>query len=98
MNKNTIIEVTQKLIGRCYPYGDTSIDEERYESLLLKIAVASSLIDEVYEAGKLYDRPEYSIKLISNRANQYLTELRDTLCEIDYLPPIEPIAESEEEQ
>lgn len=96
MDRDTAIEATQKLTGRCFPYGDTSIDEKRYESLLLKIAVASSLISEVYEAGKLYDHHEFSIKLISNRANQYLTELRDMLCEIDYLPPIEPIAESEE--
>lgn len=97
MDRDTIIEVTQKLTGRCFPHGDTRIDEERYESLLLKIAVASSLIDEVYEAGKLYDRHEYSIEHISNRANQYLTELRDMLCEIDYLPPIESIEESEDE-
>lgn len=96
MDRDTIIEVTQKLTGRCFPYGDTRIDEERYENLSLKIAVASSLINEVYEAGKLYNRHEYSIQNISNRANQYLTELRDMLCEIDYLPPIEPIAESED--
>ena len=95
MDRDTIIEVTQKLTGRCFPYGDTNIDEERYESLLLKIAVASSLIQEVYEAGKLYNRHEYSIEHISNKANQYLTELRDFLCEIDYLPPIDLIPEDE---
>lgn len=97
MDRDAIIEVTQKLTGRCFPYGDTSIDEERYENLLLKIAVASSLIHEVYEAGKLYNRHEHSIQNISNKANRYLTELRDTLCEIDYLPPIELIPESEDE-
>ena len=97
MDRDTIIEVTQKLTGQCYPYGDTNIDKERYESLLLKIAVASSLIQEVYEAGKLYNRHEYSIEHISNKANQYLTELRDFLCEIDYLPPIDLIPESEDE-
>ena len=97
MDRDTIIEVTQKLTGQCYPYGDTNIDKERYESLLLKIAVASSLIQEVYEAGKLYNRHEYSIEHISNKANQYLTELRDFLCEIDYLPPIESMEESEDE-
>lgn len=87
IDKNTAIEVTQELTRRCYPYGDTSVDEQRYESLLVKIAVASSLIDEIYEAGELYARHEYSIQHISNRANLYLTELRDTLCEIEYLPP-----------
>ena len=97
MDKDTIIEVTQKLTGRCFPYGDTNIDEERYENLLLKIAVASSLVNEVYEAGKLYNSHEYSIQNISNRANRYLTTLRDMLCDIDYLPPIETIEESEDE-
>ena len=97
MDRDTIIEVTQKLTGQCYPYGDTNIDKERYESLLLKIAVASSLIYEVCEAGKLYNRHEYSIQHISDRANRYLRGLRDMLCDIDYLPPIESMEESEDE-
>ena len=97
MDKDTIIEVTQKLTGRCFPYGDTRIDEERYKNLLLKIAVASSLINEVYEAGKLYDRHEYSIQNISHRANRYLIALRDMLCDIDYLSPIGSIEGSEDE-
>lgn len=91
MNSDTIIEVTQKLTGRCFPCGDMVIDEERYENLLLKIYAASSLINEIYEAGTLYERHNYSIQHISNRANLYLTELRDTLCKIDYLPPREGI-------
>lgn len=98
MNKDTIIEVTQKLTGRCFPCGDMVIDEERYENLLLKIYAASSLINEIYEAGKLYERHNYSIQRISNRANLYMTELRDTLCEIDYLPPREGIKESNEDE
>lgn len=97
ITKDTAIEVTQELTRRCYPYGDTGIDEQRYESLLVKIAVASSLIDEIYEAGKLYGRHEYSIQHISNRANQYLAELRDMLCEIEYLPPMEEFEEKESE-
>ena len=95
IDKDTAIEVTQTLTGECFPYGDTTIDEQRYESLSVKIAVASSLIDEIYEASKLYDRHEYSITHISVRAKEYLTELRDMLCEIEYLPPIEEIEESE---
>ena len=97
MRKETLIEVVDKLTGRCYPYGDTSIDEKRYENLELKIALVAYLIEEIEEAGQLYDRSEFSIQHIANRANGFLTNIRDTLLDIEYLPPFEPI-ESEEEQ
>lgn len=97
MSEETLIEVVDKLTGRCYPYGDTSIDEKRYENLKLKIALASHLIDEIEEAGELYDRCEFSIQRIANRANYFLTDIRDMLLDIEYLAPFKPI-DSEVEQ
>lgn len=97
MRTDTLFEVVEKLTGRCYPYGDTSIDEERYENLELKIALVASLIDEIEEAGKLYNMSEFSIQRIANRANRFLTNIRDSLLYIEYLPPIVPI-DSEVEQ
>lgn len=87
--------VVYRLTGECYPYGDTSIDEVRKENLKIKIAVAESLLEEIINAGRLYDRAEYSIQDISNTANQWLVDTRDWLNDIEYLP--EPYkAESEE--
>ena len=86
IDDKTMILVVQKLTGRCYPYGDTSIDEYRKENLKLKIAVAESLLEEIIDAGRLYDRAEYSIQDISNTANQWLVDIRDWLNDIDYLP------------
>lgn len=97
MNKDTLIEVVDKLTGRCYPYGDTSIDEKRYENLELKIALVAHLIGEIKETGGLYNRSEFSIQHIANRANGFLTDIRDTLLDIEYLPPIEPIDSEVEE-
>ena len=97
MKQDALFEVADKLTGYCYPYGDTSIDEKRYENLELKIALVAYLIGEIEEAGQLYDRSEFSIQHIANRANDFLTNIRDTLLDIEYLPPFEPI-ESEEEQ
>lgn len=91
MKKDTLIEVVDKLTGVCYPYGDTSIDEERYENLRLKIALVAHLLDHIEQAGKLYDRSEFSIQHISNRANSFLTDIRDMLFDIEYLPSFEPI-------
>ena len=89
MKQDTLIEVVDKLTGRCYPSGDTSIDERGYENLELKIALVSDLIYEIEEAGQLYNRSEFSIQHIANRANGFLTDIRDTLLDIEYLPPIE---------
>lgn len=86
MNGEMILEVVNKLTGTCYPYGDTSIDEERYESLFMKMEVAGGLLYQIIEAGKLYNRHEYSILRISNEANRWLVIWRDILNEIDYLP------------
>ena len=87
--------VVYKLTGECYPYGDHSIDADRKSNLKVKIAVAESLLAEIIEAGKLYDRSEYSIQDISNTANQWLVDMRDWLNDIDYLP--KPYKESDSE-
>ena len=91
MNGEMILEVVNKLTGVCYPYGDTSIDEDRYESLLMKTEVVAGLLWEIIEAGKLYNRHEYSILKISNKANEFLVDWREILNEIEYLPPLEDI-------
>lgn len=85
MKQETLLEVIDKLIGSCYPYGSEHIDKERYDNLLLKIAVVDKLCEDIQDAGELYSDYRGSILNIANKANQYLTELRDRLNEIDYL-------------
>ena len=87
MEKDTIIEVVNKLTGECYPYGSESIDGDRYNNLLLKQEVVDELMRDILDAGRLYNRSEYSILRISNKANQWLTDWRDILNYIEYLPP-----------
>lgn len=79
-------DIVNGLLGECYPYGSKAYDKERYSNLLIKISIVEKLVDEIIEAGRLYNRSEFSILYISNKANQYLTELRDWLIDIDYLP------------
>ena len=73
----------------CDPYGSESYDDERYSNLLYKINLIEQLVDEVIDAGRLYNRHEHSILRISNKANESLASLRDFLCDIEYLPPRE---------
>lgn len=91
MKTVTLIELVDELTGRCYPYGDTLIDEKRYDNLELKMALVEHLIVEIEEAGKMYERSEFSTQHIANRANSFLTDIRDVLLDIEYLPPTEPI-------
>lgn len=86
MKEETLLEIIDKLIGSCYPYGSEHIDNERYDNLLLKIAVVDKLCVDIQDAGEFYNDHRYSILRIANKANQYLTELRDWLNEIDHLP------------
>lgn len=79
-------DIVNGLLGECYPYGSETYDDDRYSNLLTKISIVDKLIDEIKEAGKLYNRREYSILRISNKANEYLTDLRDWLNDIEYLP------------
>ena len=80
-----IIEVVDKLTGSCRPYGDTSIDEERYMNLLTKMELAQCLLDEIYLAGELHERPEFSIKKISETANEFLADIKDWLNDQEHL-------------
>ena len=91
----SVEEIFKALIKPCDPYGSESYDSERYSNLLYKINLIEQLVDEVIDAGRLYNRHEYSILRISNKANESLATLRDLLCEIEYLPPREEIEEDE---
>lgn len=73
------------LLGSCFPYGSESYDDERFSNLLCKLYIVEKLIDEIIEAGELYNRKESSISKISFKANEYLADLRDRLCYINYL-------------
>jgi len=81
MEKETVIEVVEKLTGSCYPYGSTEIDKERYENLELKEALFTYLLEEIAEAAKFKDRPEYSIKEIGIEAYDYLKDKHEYLKE-----------------
>ena len=81
----TFEEIANAILNTCYPYGSETYDEERYYTLIDKKAIVEELVKEIVEAGKLYNRKEHSISRISSKANEYLADLRDWLCSIEYL-------------
>lgn len=93
MKVEALIEVIEKLTGACYPYGSHGIDQERYSNLELKIAIVDTLMQEIEEASCLYDRPEASIKKISQKALQYIDQLR---CRLSYIKGLEEMVYAED--
>ena len=82
----TIKDISLALSDPCIPSGDEQLDREKYIVMLSKMDIIKELIEEIIVVGSLYDRKAYSITHIANESNQFLTELRDYINEIEYLP------------
>ena len=82
MNKDTLIEVVNKLTGFCEPAGDSYLDEERAKNLELKIELVDSLLTEIVEASYSKDRVEGSVKEIGNKAFYYIESIQEWLTEV----------------
>lgn len=75
MKSETILEVVSELIGYIEPYGDTRVDEIRYENQEKIIDLVTNGIEDLIENSKYRYRAEYSMMTIGNRAYESLKEL-----------------------
>lgn len=81
MSGELVYEVVKSLTGSCYPYGDHSIDEQRYENLNAKMYVVQKLVEEIGRAADLCTRPEESIQKIAGTAIGFINDLIEFLDE-----------------
>jgi hypothetical protein len=70
----SISQILYKLFGEIEPYGDTSIDDKRYENIENYYEALSFIIAKLQESAKLKNRPEYSIKKIAEECEDILKE------------------------
>lgn len=75
MKSETILEVMHRLIGYTEPYGDTEVDNVRYENQEKLIDLATEVIEELIENSKYRYNHEYSAEKIGDRACKALKEL-----------------------
>lgn len=78
----SIDDILLRLIGETQPYGETYIDEKRFENQELLIKVSCALIDILINNSKYRNRPEYSMSKIGEYAFKYLNELSRDLNEL----------------
>ena len=70
-----ISEVVRKIVGSIEPYGDTNIDNERFENLVTHASLVTELIADMIETAKYRNRPEYSMSNLGEHAYEELQEL-----------------------
>ena len=75
MKSETILEVISELVGYIEPYGDTGVDEIRYENQEKIIDLVTNGIEDLIENSKYRHRTEYSVCKIGDRAYRSLEEL-----------------------
>lgn len=75
MKSETILEVISELVGYIEPYGDTRVDEIRYENQEKIIDLVTNGIEDLIENSKYRHRTEHSIMTIGERAYKSLKEL-----------------------
>ena len=74
-------EVLIKLVGPITPCGDSNIDKIRLENLEELIEITENSITNIISVARYYQSYEYSVAVIGNRANKFITELKDMLNE-----------------
>ena len=70
----SISQILYKLLGEIEPYGDTTIDDKRYDNIQNYYEALSFIIAKLQESAKLINRPEASINAIAEECEDILKE------------------------
>lgn len=79
MESKTIMEVISCLVGYTEPYGDSHIDEVRYENQEKIIDLVMNGVEDLINNSKYKNRAEYSMNKIETRAYEALQELQQMI-------------------
>ena len=79
MESNTIIEVTNTLIGFTEPVGDSFKDKVYYDNQLKLIELTESCLDQLINNTKYKDRSEFSAERIGMCAVTSLKDFKEKL-------------------
>lgn len=82
MKSEILLEVVSELVGYTEPYGDTRIDEIRYENQEKIINLVTNGVEDLIRNSKYKNRVEYSMQGIGNRAYKALKELYEMIGEV----------------
>ena len=81
MDRFSINQILYSLCGEIEPYGDTNIDQKRFENIENYYEVLFFIVSKLKKSAKLKDRQEFSIKKIAEKCEDILNELKEELLE-----------------
>ena len=73
-NRMSVTNILYKLFGEIEPYGNETIDKERYQNIQKYYEALCFIVSKLEKASKLKDRPELSIQKIAKECNNILVE------------------------
>jgi hypothetical protein len=95
MKREHIIEVISDMVGYIEPYGDTRVDETRYENQEKIIDIINNGLEDLIKNSKFKGSIEYSVDKIGSRAYDALRQIRKIIDEaLEDFKPI-PVDENE---
>jgi hypothetical protein len=70
-----LIDVVHKLLGPIEPIGESNEDDRRLKNLEATIEVVDRLLCDIGSAAQDADRVEHSMRVIGQRAKQFLADV-----------------------
>lgn len=75
MKKEVLLEVVSELVGYTEPYGDSCVDETRYDNQEKIIELVVNGVEDLINNAEYRNRTEYSMSKIGSRAYEILEHL-----------------------
>lgn len=66
-------------LGSIQPYGDTNVDEERFENIEKYGELCEALIDKLIQTASYVSRHEYSMRHMAIEAERWLEEIKEMI-------------------
>jgi hypothetical protein len=70
-----MIDVVRRLLGPIEPVGESNEDERRLKNLEATIEIVDRLLCDIGSAAQDADRVEHSMRVIGQRAKQFLADV-----------------------
>lgn len=82
LSDKQVADIVMSIIGEIEPVGESNVDNQRFNNLLMLQQTIDVLLDEIMYCLPYIDRVEFSMKRSAEQALEWMKEKRDWLQEI----------------
>ena len=81
LSEEQIADIVMSIIGEIEPVGESHVDDQRFNNLLMLQQTIDVLLDDIMYCLPYLNRVEYSMKRSAKQALEWMKEKRDWLKE-----------------